>query len=322
MMIQPHHRRILFFAALAVSASLGFTALRADDDDDEQGGDINGSESMNIEINMTPTADAPAGSSIIAVLKAEDAAGVTNAKLKLKEQGLPDGTYSVSVTLKSDGSAVALGSFNVAAATTPTPGSSVTPTPTPTASPSATPHGDDGDDDDDDDNQGDDDDQGDDGHHGCEFGNGTSLPFPAGFNPMDIATISVSDSNGVVLFTADLTNTGGMSTLSFTANVLALPGANYSGANGTGTLTVAGAKGKSRGSLQLTVHGLPSKMPVTFAVNGSPVKNLVTDKKGNANVSLGGSGKKAKLPKGLNLLKVTSVGLHDKTGQLIVGASF
>ena len=113
----------LFLVVLACAGSLGLVALRADDG--QQGGNINGTESLGLEVTMTPTAAAPAGSSIKASLEADDEDGVTQAKLKLESQGLAAGTYSVSVTLKSDGSTVPLGTFTVTATPTPTP----TPTP-------------------------------------------------------------------------------------------------------------------------------------------------------------------------------------------------
>src|SRR5438128_196382 len=90
---------------------LGIGVARADDD--EEGGDIEGTEQLDIDIQMTPTAAAPAGSSIELSLEAEDDDGTTDATLKLETQGLPAGTYSVSVTLKSNGSTVALGTFTV-----------------------------------------------------------------------------------------------------------------------------------------------------------------------------------------------------------------
>src|SRR6202007_248999 len=99
-----------------------------------------------------------------AELEADDEDGSTDAKLKLEAQGLPAGTYSVSVTLKSDGSTVPLGNFIVGQncggdengdgngggddqgndddqgnGPTPTPIATATPTPTPTPTPSASP---------------------------------------------------------------------------------------------------------------------------------------------------------------------------------------
>jgi hypothetical protein len=99
--------------AIAFCASLNFSIARADDG--ERGGEIDGTENLDVDVIMTPTAAAPAGSSIELSLKAEDEDGTTDAELKLETTGLSAGTYSVSVTLKSDGSTVALGTFTVAA---------------------------------------------------------------------------------------------------------------------------------------------------------------------------------------------------------------
>jgi hypothetical protein len=99
-----------FLFALGSSALLAFAStVRADDN--EQGGDISGTESMEVEVAMIPTAAAPAGSSIELSLENEDDDGMSTATLKLETKMLPADTYSVSVTLKSDGSTVALGGF-------------------------------------------------------------------------------------------------------------------------------------------------------------------------------------------------------------------
>src|SRR4051812_11569929 len=161
MTFKPH---LFVLLAIACAGALTASPLRADDD--EQGGDITGSESLHLELTMTPTAAAPSGSSIKASLEANDEDGVAQAKLKLRSQGLPAGTYSVGVTLKSDGSTVPLGTFTVTATPTPTP----TPSATPTATPGNDDDGDDNDDEGGDDNQGGDDNGG--GHGGCDIGNG------------------------------------------------------------------------------------------------------------------------------------------------------
>ena len=151
MKINPPSSKLLLSIVTIVIASLGLAAKA--DDDNEQGGDISGSESTQIDIVMVPTTAAPPGSSIKASLEADDENGAVDAKLKLKAQGLPAGDYSVSVTLKSDGSTVPLGTFTVSP--TPTPAPTASPTATPTATPGATPGNDDdgendGDDNDDD----------------------------------------------------------------------------------------------------------------------------------------------------------------------------
>ena len=97
------------FLAAACCASLNFSIARADDG--QRGGDIDGSEHLEADLQMTPTAAAPTGSSIELSLKVDDEDGATEAELALHASGLPSGVYSVSAS--SDGSTVALGTFTV-----------------------------------------------------------------------------------------------------------------------------------------------------------------------------------------------------------------
>jgi hypothetical protein len=97
--------------ASAIGLSLNLSTIRADDGID--GGDIEGTESLNVDTVMTPAAAAPAGSSIQISLEADDDNGANSATLRLENRGLFPGTYSVSTTLKSDGSTVVLGTFTV-----------------------------------------------------------------------------------------------------------------------------------------------------------------------------------------------------------------
>src|SRR5262249_2856503 len=161
--------------AIACCFFLGTSMVRADDD--EQGGDIDGNEDLDVEVQMTPTASAPPGSSIELKLEANDDDGQTQTDLELDEKGLPAGTYSVSVTLKSNGSTVQLGTFTIANGLAEAEIKFS--------------------------NQ----DEGENENDGDEI----ELPFPATVNPFDIATVSVSNSSGVVLFTADLTKVTTMS---------------------------------------------------------------------------------------------------------------
>jgi hypothetical protein len=286
---------IFSLIALACSASLSFSVARAQDDG-EQGGNIEGSESMGLDIVMTATAAAPAGSSIEASLEADDENGVTSTKLQLQTQGLPDGTYTVNVTLKSDGSTVNIGTFTLSATS-----------------------GDGNDDTETTDNE-QDGDNNDGGNNDVQFGNDTSLPFPA--NPFDIATISVLDANNVVLFTADLTNTSAVKSMNLSANVVAKGGSGNPGAAGNALLTAVGTRGSVKGSLQLTGRGLLPSTPLTLALNGKPAKNVRTDKSGNVNVLLKPKGKSATVAAGITLFKVTSVSLKDKFGNVVLGANF
>src|ERR1051325_10816986 len=64
---------------------------------------VNGNESFEFNVMMTPTAAAPAGSSIKVELEAEDEHGSARAKLEFEAHHLVAGTYSIRATQKSDG---------------------------------------------------------------------------------------------------------------------------------------------------------------------------------------------------------------------------
>src|SRR5262249_23309493 len=98
--------------AAAFCLSLGMSVATADDN--EQGGEIKGTEEFHNEMQMTPTGAAPAGSSIKLQLEADNEDGTTQAELELDEHGLPAGTFTVRVTLKSNGSTIQLGTFTIA----------------------------------------------------------------------------------------------------------------------------------------------------------------------------------------------------------------
>jgi hypothetical protein len=76
-------------------------------------GDEDDQHLLEIELSMMPTADAPAGSSARVSLEAENENGMTAGELEVKTRNLPAGNYSVTATLKSDGSTVVLGTLTV-----------------------------------------------------------------------------------------------------------------------------------------------------------------------------------------------------------------
>ena len=280
--------------AVAVCLSLGFGVVRADDDGDEQGGDIEGTESLDAEIAMTPTTAALA--SIEASLQAEDDEGTTNATLTLDIQGLPAGTFCVNVTLKSNGTTVALGCFTLTGGDVEvvfgTQGGG--------------------------DNQGNDNAQGDENDNG----NQTVIPFPANFNPFDIATISVTDSSNVVLFTADLTNLAAVISMNFDASVQAKPGAVDPGATGNAVLTAFVSHGAAKGMLQLNGSGLNPNMASTIMINGAKVKKTITGRSGQISFNLTPKGKGATVARGASLFRVNTISLHDKFGNVLLNANF
>jgi hypothetical protein len=285
--------------ALSFCAALSLTTARAHDgsDDNQCGGDINGTEMVHVDLAMTPTAAAPAGSAIDLTFEAHDDDGVTEAELELRTHSLPPATYSVSVTLKSDGSTVALGTFTVDAE-----GEGEIEFTTGTEAEDVAQHHDGGGED----NGGDDNDE-----------NEATLLFPAGFNPLDIATVTVSDANGTALFTADLTTA-----TTINATIQAAPGAAAPNANGTASINAVMKKGRAKGSLSFVGHALPPRLPVTIAINGAAVKNLKTDKRGDVSLKLTPSGKSTTIAPGVTLANVTAVTLQDQSGNTLLQANF
>lgn len=266
--------------AMAGSASLNLNVARADDG--KQGGhDVDGTEQLNVDIQMTPTASAPAGSSIELSLKVEDEDGTTDAELKLHARGLPAGNYSVSATLKSNGSTVALGTLKAVS----------------------------------------------NGEAEVEFAttpeDSEEVPFPANFNPMDIATVAVANAGGVVLFTADLTNVKTMNGMTLNATINGQPGVTLPNASGTATLTANSSKSGPKGQVQLIGSGFPARLPMNTLVNGSVVsKKARTDNNGSFNFNFGPKGKASTVAPGITLFQITSITLKDNAGNVLMTFSF
>ncbi len=268
-------------ALLAVTCYLflGVSVARADDN--VQGGDIQGTESLDLGSQMKPTAAAPAGSSIGLGLGAEDDNGATQGELGLEVAGLLPGTYNVSATLKSTGATVAIGSFTTNSQ----------------------------------------------GEVDMEFTNNPDgpedAPFPVNVNPFDIATVSVSDSNGVVLFMADLTNALKIdATLS--ASITGQPGPTDPGATGSALLSANASHCKPLGYLQITGQGLPPNTFLNILVNGltSTAKKPKTSSTGSLSITLLPAPRKRTIASGVTLLEILSVTVTDKNGNVLLAFSF
>jgi len=291
---------ITVLLAAAFCLSLGMSVAKADDN--EQGGDIEGTEDLQIEMQMTPTGAAPPGSSIELQLQADNEDGTTQAELELDENGLPSGTFTVSVTLKSNGSTVQMGTFTIANGQTE-------------AEVKFSNENENDDQGENDDNQGDNQNEND--------GNEIDLPFPANVNPFDIATVSVSDSSGVVLFTADLTNPSTTIT-TLTGNITGKPGRMHPNATGSAVLNAIASHSRPNGSLRITGHGLPPNTLLNVAINGkaSNTNNFRTSSMGTANIRITPTVQTRTVARGVNLLQIKKVILTTKSGNVLLNFSF
>jgi hypothetical protein len=88
------------------------------EDDNSQGGLIQGSEQLHANIVLVATNNAPAGASGDAKLEAEDDEGTQKTQLSVETQGLAPGDYTASIVKKSDGSTVTLGTITVSGSET------------------------------------------------------------------------------------------------------------------------------------------------------------------------------------------------------------
>jgi hypothetical protein len=302
--------RNLTMTALLAGAfclSIGMSVAKADDN--EQGGDIEGTEDLHIEMQMMPTGGALAGSSIemqmmpiVGVLagssielqlEADDEDGTTQAELELDENGLPAGTFTVSITLKSNGSTVQLGTFTIANGQTET----------------EIKFSNENENDNEDENEND--------------GNEIELSFLANVNPFDIATVSVSNSSGMVLFTADLTNA--LSTITtLIANITGDPGPTDPGATGSAVLNANASHSRPNGSLQITGQGLPPNTPLKVTINGkaSNRKKASTSSMGTVDMMITPRGKTRTVAGGVNLLQIKKMTLTSNSGNVLLNFNF
>ena len=278
--------------AICFAAALTFTTATFAEGDDEQGGDIQGTEELHQEIILTATTNAPAGATGKAELEAEDEDGVTTATLQIETQGLLAGTYTVNVTRTSDGSSVTLGTFDVTASSNDDQQA---------------------DDNMDDDNQGDDNDQGED-EGDVEFGTDTGLPLPADLNPMDIASVSISDGDGNVVLTGDFMNVAATMKAFFKAKVAVTGGIGAPGASGLAKVQSKTKRGVKVSHFNLNAKGLSPNATLTIRINGVELGTVTTDRHGKLHMKT--------LPEGIEAESLIHMEFNEPDGTNALTISF
>jgi hypothetical protein len=150
------------------------------------------------------------------------------------------------------------------------------------------------------------------------------LPFPANVNPFDIATVSVSNSSGMVLFTGDLPPNASTTITSLTVNIIGKPGPMNPGTTGSAMLNANGSHSRPNGSLHITGQGLPPNTPLKVMINGkaSNRKKARTSSMGTVNIMITPRGKTTTVARGVNLLQVTKVTLTNKSGNALLSFTF
>src|SRR5260221_143498 len=197
-------------------------------DDNQQGGEFDR------EIVLMATTNAPAGATGKVELESDDEDGITSAQLQVETEGLLAGTYTVSVTDVSGTNTFVLGTFDVGSSTN-----------------------------EDDNNQGDDNSQGDE-----NGGSEADFSLPAGLNPMDVGTISITDSNMAPVLVGDFTGVTNIIEGEFDADAGVCAGPDVLGVHGNAVMSVHTRNGKQRSKFLLVAQGAPPKQKLTLLVHG------------------------------------------------------
>lgn len=265
------------------------------DSDDCQGGEIEGSETLTATIVLVATNDAPSDAGGVAKLISANHCGMVISALSLCVTGLDAGTYDLSVVRKSDGSTVDLGQFVLGSACGGT-----------------TTNQHDQDEDGEDEHNDEDDNEGDHHEGGWRgFLNCRHIELPSDLDPMDIAQILVSDTNGNVLLVGDLVDLTPASSIRFKASLRVRNG--MTGEVAGKVVAAATAKHGRRGQqITMLVSGVAPNTTFSMAVNGQDAGAVKSNRKGKVLVH--------KVP--ANLLLVRSIHLVDGNGNTAARAKF
>ena len=265
-----------------------------------RGGGVEGRESLHQRVLLQASPDAPAGASGIALIEACNRGGANRAILEIKTTGLDAGTYTATVTSLADGSVTVLGTFDVGA-TNEGEYDGVefgNAGPTGDASLSGLPSG----------------------FHGIVVRTSTSdgsesgLPFPAGFNPLDVAGLQIANAGGVVMLTGDFSNVGASVGAIFAAKVRITPGAAAPRARGIAAASSTVQRHRMRQSFSLIATHAPASTTLTVKINGNSVGTVRTSRFGRVVMR--------KLPRGVDVHKITSVKFENKNGATVLSAHF
>jgi len=143
---------------------------------------------------------------------------------------------------------------------------------------------------------------------------GASFPLPAGLDPTNVTTITITDTNGLVDLTGDFANARRRIPCVFDTHISLVPGPLCANLLGTARLHIEVVKGNTHGSLSLIASGAPPKATLNLFVNGVQIGTVKSDRRGRLAVN--------KLPKGTDLLGLTTIAAEDTAGNVAFSASF
>lgn len=147
-----------------------------------------------------------------------------------------------------------------------------------------------------------------------EIGSEHGTAFPAGFNPLDIASVQIADATGAVLLSGDFLGTAAGNATSFVASVKTTAGVAAPRCVGSAAIVASVVRKVVRQKFALVAKGAPVKAVLTLKVNGVTAGQVKTNRAGGLAVS--------KLPAGIRAQSVTSVTLETAAGARVLGAFF
>jgi hypothetical protein len=233
---------------------------------------------IKIKTVLAATTNAPAGASGRADLDADNKYGEVDGKLKVETRGLLAGKYSVNLTDSTGKKTYAVGTLDA-------PGWK-----TPKGHAAGSQH--------------------DDKHKGLAKG---KFDLPENLDPLDVAGISINNSNSLPVLAGDFTNATHMSKGHFKITTTVIPGPSYSNVVGQATLDLKSYKGKAHNHLRLVVEGLPSEAEMTLLVNGVVTQTVRSNAGGRLVIT--------RLKK-VDLAKLDSLVAQDKSGATVFSVSF
>ena len=112
------------------------------------------------------------------------------------------------------------------------------------------------------------------------FGGPSGKPFPDGFDPADIDTLTVTDSNGTERLAGSFVDAADLQLRTRLVNLRMDPGAADPGAAGAVSFRIKTTGTKSRDAFLLYVGGLPASATVTLLADGAAVGTFTTTANG------------------------------------------
>ena len=236
-------KALVYSLGLAVTSFI--TTARADRHESENG---SGHESIEQEITLSPTVNAPTNALGRADMETKSRRGTNVTRVEVKVAGLPSGTYTVAIGDVTGTNSYSLGSITVSPYTR---------------------HGDN-----------------DSEHHGTKttvinpnvvvvnYGSGR-FTLPSLLNPTNVALICVSDTNGAVDLKGDFTSLTDLVGL-ISSNTVAITPGTATTAVGSATIVLSYDNGEVDGSFSLNVSGLASKQKLTLCANGIAIGKTKT----------------------------------------------